>query len=144
MGVTGDKKHDSYATQYFMRKMQQWWTTFHEPVKSLHVHSDNAGSHFKSSKTMNFLSRLPALFMWLVTWSFGCPGHGKGPWDGFGGMLKRVMRRDTIDEKVVLKNSTDVAKYLRDRFECEDWKKKHDIDSNYEINQVAVFEAKLG
>lgn len=27
--------------------------------------------------------------------------------------------RDTIDEKVVLKNSTDVAKYLRDRFECE-------------------------
>jgi hypothetical protein len=24
------------------------------------------------------------------------------PWDGFGGMLKRVMRRDVIDNKVRL------------------------------------------
>ena len=65
------------STQHFIERMQRWWQGFREPVKSLFIHSDNAGSHFKSSKTMNFLSRLPKLFGWPAHWSFGCPGHGK-------------------------------------------------------------------
>jgi hypothetical protein len=153
--VTNDKKHDTYATQYFMSKMQEWWKEFtsanHEDemvlipyILSLHIHSDNAGSHFKSSKTMNFLSRLRGMFGWKVTWSFGCPGHGKGPWDGFGGMLKRVMRRATTDEKVLLKSSADVVAFLRLRFCCEDWQEKHNLESNYTINEIVFFEAKMG
>ena len=104
IGVTNDRKHDSYSTQHFMTAMIQQWLTFHEPVVSLHVHSDNAGSHFKNSRTLNYLSRLKGLFQQLqkVTWSFGCPGHGKGPWDGVGGLMKRVLRSDTINQKVTL------------------------------------------
>ena len=102
IGVTDDRKHDSHNTQHFMTAMIQQWLGFHEPVVSLHVHSDNAGSHFKNSRTLNFLSRLKGLFQQLhkVTWSFGCPGHGKGPWDGIGGLMKRVLRSDTIKQKV--------------------------------------------
>jgi hypothetical protein len=25
---------------------------------------------------------------WTVTWTFGCAGHGKGTWDGLGGIVK--------------------------------------------------------
>jgi hypothetical protein len=82
VGVTGDKKHDSYATQFFMTRQQQWWKdNFNGAVTSVHIHSDNAGQHFKSGKTLNYLSRLLTLLGINVTWSFGCPGHGKGPWD---------------------------------------------------------------
>ena len=104
IGVTNDRKHDSYSTQHFMTGMiQQWLGGFHEPVVSLHVHSDNAGSHFKNSRTLNYLSKLKEMFRQLskVTWSFGCPGHGKGPWDGIGGLMKRVLRSDTINQKVM-------------------------------------------
>ena len=103
IGVTNDRKHDSYSTQHFMTAMIEQWLNFHEPVMSLHVHSDNAGSHFKNSRTLNYLSRLKGLFQQLVkvTWSFGCPGHGKGPWDGLGGLMKRVLRSDTIKQKVL-------------------------------------------
>ena len=77
VGVTGDKKHDSYATQFFMFKMLAWWQdndSFNEVITSIHIHSDNAGSHFKCNKTLNFLSRLKGLLGVPVTWSFGCPG----------------------------------------------------------------------
>ena len=35
-----------------------------------------------------------------LLWSFGCPGHGKGPWDGLGAVLKRALRDNTINNKI--------------------------------------------
>ena len=86
---------------------------------ALHVHSDNAGSHFKSSKTMYFLTTLLALcatwpagpagsvpaaavagvaaMSFRAFWEFGPPGHGKGVWDGLGALVKRAVRQDIID-----------------------------------------------
>ena len=42
----------------------------------------DAAQHFKNSKTMHWLSALLLKFAWITkaTWSFGCPGHGKGVW----------------------------------------------------------------
>jgi hypothetical protein len=153
-GVTNDKKHDSYSTQHFMNVFIDEWLDEHSAtadddplasairhITSLHIHSDNAGSHFKNSKTLNFLSRLFERLGFKVTWSFGCPGHGKGPWDGFGGLMKRVMRRDTIDENVVLLDYVQAAAHLRTRFCTELWQQKHGLDSKYTINKVSVIEA---
>ena len=140
-GVTPDTKHDTYASQCFLKKTLQWWEdhyvkTGKENINSVHIHSDNA-SHFKSRKSMHFLSQIKVLFAWVswVTWSFGCPGHGKGPWDGFGGMLKRVMRRAIIDGGVVMRNGKDVYDFLVRRFCTEEWKRSH---SDYTINQIVV------
>jgi hypothetical protein len=85
-GCTNDKKHDSYATQHFMDKFIDEWMSEHK-ITSIHIHSDNAGSHFKNSRTLNYLSRLHDRMQLLrekdefgyapafqVTWSFGCPG----------------------------------------------------------------------
>ena len=140
-GVTPDTKHDTYASQCFLKKTLQWWednyvNTGKENINSVHIHSDNA-SHFKSRKSMHFLSQIKVLFAWVswVTWSFGCPGHGKGPWDGFGGMLKRVMRRAIIDGGVVMRNGKDVYEFLVKRFCTEEWTRSH---SDYTINQIVV------
>ena len=73
---------------------------------ALHLHSDNAPSHFKCSKTMYFLSKLPErLKSWVsnrpfrVVWEFGPPGHGKGVWDGIGAWMKRTVRQDIVDHR---------------------------------------------
>jgi len=64
--------------------------------------SDNAPQHFHNVKLFNYLSRVPKRFPWVrrVTWSFGCPGHGKGAWDGVAGWLKREVRRAILNEQI--------------------------------------------
>ena len=59
-------------------------------------HSDNA-SHFKSGKMMHYWSKRTTEVDFLQhAWVyFGCPGHGKGPWDGFGATIKQKNGRTT-------------------------------------------------
>ena len=54
------------------------------------MHSDNASQHFKTVKALHWLSHLKERFPWLrtVRWCFGCPGHGKGPWDGISAVMR--------------------------------------------------------
>ena len=51
-------------------------------------HSDNA-THFKSGKMFHYWSNrsTDVDFLKMVWINFGCPGHGKGPWDGFGAVV---------------------------------------------------------
>jgi len=70
VGVTGDKKQDSYATDFFIKKELEWWESKYvkpnvEPVTMLYTHTDNAATHFKSGAQMFFLSCLLTLFAWL-------------------------------------------------------------------------------
>ena len=67
--------------------------------------------------------------------------HGKGPWDGFGGLLKRVMRRDTINNNVVITDYVIPADHLRKRFCTGDCQQKHVFDSRYVINKVTVMDS---
>ena len=103
--VSDDKTHDSHAAQTFTNKTlayldEHYVKTGKETFVALHMHSDNAPSHFKSSKTMYFLTTLVAtLKQWgsavlhrsfRIVWEFGAPGHGKGVWDGIGAWMKRT------------------------------------------------------
>ena len=52
------------------------------------------------------------------------------------------MRADSLYRlQLVLKDYKAVVKYLRDRFEPDDWTEKHNLESNYTINQVAILKA---
>ena len=96
--ISDDKTHDSHAAQTFINKTftyleENFVKPGIEEFVALHIHSDNAPSHFKSSKTMNYLTKLPERlsswaanvpFSFRVFWEFGAPGHGKGVWDGIG------------------------------------------------------------
>jgi hypothetical protein len=93
-------------------------------LTSLFVHSDNAAQHFKSPKSLHWLSKqLESMDFTSVMWDFGPPGHGKvsvhyirnifyksnllrkflqGMYDGLGGILKnwivqRKVSRLTFD-----------------------------------------------
>ena len=47
-------------------------------IRQLSLHSDNAAQHFKSSKSLHWLSKqLADLGFASGLWDFGPPGHGK-------------------------------------------------------------------
>ena len=168
-GVTDDKKHDSFAAQYFiLATLRHLFDTYVqtgvEHISSLLMHSDNAASHFKSSKTMYFLTTIaPTWLLWCNAaldpasatylavrnlhcfWEFGCPGHGKGVWDGLGALIKRTVRQDIIDDrprnKTVLtesgciRNAEEVAEHVKARFCNQEWVDQH---LHKTVNEIVV------
>ena len=49
-------------------------------ITTLCLHSDNAAQHFKSSKSLHWLSKqITDMGFTSVLWDFGPPGHGKVP-----------------------------------------------------------------
>ena len=108
--MSSDGKHDSYSMQHYVDaalvKLKP--TIDEQKMHALLVHSDNAAQHFKSSKSLYYFSNLKKSnkdnddgvlpsrqhvpHFASVVWHFGAPGHGKGVWDGLGGVLKNYIR----------------------------------------------------
>ncbi|KAH8066725.1 hypothetical protein JL721_8088 [Aureococcus anophagefferens] len=111
-----------------------------ERFTKMFVRSDNAASHFKSKYTLRFLSFFKSLYgLAHVVWDFGCPGHGKGPWDGIAGMLKSWLRRTALTHSMdkVDRGPKDCADRLRAHFETNAWRAAHDAPK-YKIKRVVV------
>jgi hypothetical protein len=109
VGVTPDGKHDTYSMRHFItmtvQNLKSNGVFERENFTVLCFHTDNASQHFKSSNSINWLSQqllsdaeIRSLGFRSALWDFGAPGHGKGPWDGIGGMLKQWMLRRVISE----------------------------------------------
>ena len=64
--------------------------------------TDNA-THFKSKEMLQYWStRIDETEFLKIVWvEFGCPGHGKGPWDGLGAMVKTKVSRDLTNGQVL-------------------------------------------
>ena len=64
-------------------------------ITHLHLHSDNAATHFKSTGAMesftSFTTSRGGTLKCKYVWSFGAPGHGKGFFDGMGGVFKNMI-----------------------------------------------------
>ena len=107
--VSDDKSHDSYAMQHFttneLEDLEGYMLENFPAdiptgkIQCLHSKSDNAASHFKSRKSMNYFSRLikdrggPSQCAYV--YSYGAPHHGKGKWDGAGRCMKHKVDQDT-------------------------------------------------
>lgn len=165
MHVSDDKKHDSWAAQFFLNASlkilkERYVDRGVEQFMALHIHSDNASSHFKSAKTMYYMtSLLSTCATWCagmttatgvalafrVFWEFGPPGHGKGVWDGLGALAKRTVRQDIIDDRAdhktiltasgVIKTEQEVAEHLTARFATPEWMQAH---TEKTINEIVV------
>jgi hypothetical protein len=59
-----------------------------ERIRTIDIDSDGAASHFKQRGFIHFITALSVLYDLTITWTFGCAGLGKGPWDGLGGIVK--------------------------------------------------------
>ena len=82
-GVSGDTRHDSYAMRAFVETMlgdlKSRGVLASEKLTVLANHSDNASQHFKSTKSLNWLTNLSSEYGFTAKyWDFGAPGHGKG------------------------------------------------------------------
>ena len=73
----------------------------------------------------------------------GCAGHGKGPWDGIGAMLKQMVRRDILHNKILttsgyITTPSEVAQHLYKRFCTDDWQQSH---TSRKVNEIVVLYA---
>ena len=112
MTFSDDKCHDTYFVQKFFLDLffdnEGWFNKqsnhFKNRFKHLLINSDGAASHFKSKFTLQFICKLKLKLIAngykfnRLTWYFGCPGHGKGTWDGLGGIIKNLLFRMILKE----------------------------------------------
>jgi hypothetical protein len=74
--------------------------------------------------------RRHAKWLKMVWVEFGCPGHGKGPWDGLGAMAKSKVNLDIMHGKErtstgKITSAVLVAQHLRAIFCNKDWDMEH-------------------
>ena len=141
IGVTNEKRHDAATTQHMLNKQFAHWLLQLDKGKfwAWLGHSDNA-SHFKSGPMMHYWSgKLSELDFLKVCWiDFGCPGHGKGPWDGMGAVMKQQLTRDLTNGRILtesgyVRDPKEVAEQLRKRFQTDEWKAAHVDKAIHEI-----------
>ena len=113
------------------------WETFWSWLED----TDNA-THFKSKEMLYYWSQQMSEveFLKIVWVEFGCPGHGKGPWDGLGAMVKTKVTRDLTNGQVLtplgdIDNALEVAQHTRATFCNDAWLREH---SYMEINEMQV------
>lgn len=78
--------------------------------------------------------------MHMIWVKFGCPGHGKGPWDGFGAVVKQRTSNDIKNGTFVSTSgkhlsSIDVAENLERNFCSQKYEEAH---RGHKINRVVV------
>jgi hypothetical protein len=114
------------------QEFEEWYTTLNEQSFWAWIeHSDNA-THFKSKENLHYWSTRveKTRFIRMVWTGFGCPGHGKGPWDGIGAMVKTKLSRDLTNEQVhtpsgSMRSALEAAQHARAVFCSKEWVREH-------------------
>ena len=84
--VSDDKGHDTEFVQRALPFVDKWAKEQDLEFSEHLIRSDGAGSHFKNRFTLRFITDyMKTMRLGRVSWCFGAPGHGKGPWDGLAG-----------------------------------------------------------
>lgn len=94
------------------------------------LHPLLAGQHYKSNKSIYWLTTLINEALtgrpWIrsAAWSFGTPGHGKGPWDGMSGTFKRYIRNisqqrhtQNVDPKDIIRTESGNIRTAKEMYE---------------------------
>ena len=120
-----------------------------EQFSALVAHADNA-THLKSSGNLHYWSHKQdeltlAGFIKKIVAEYGCPGKGKGPWDGLGAAVKTRIRNAIINQIArkakttpsgQITNALEVAQHLRAIFSTPEWLRTH---AHMTINEYVVF-----
>eukprot|EP00731_Ephydatia_muelleri_P033645 Em0034g27a len=80
--------HDSVAVHLFVRKLLEFLTA-KIVVEKVYYFSDGAASQYKNRKNFVNLAFHMEDFKLPAEWHFFATAHGKGPYDGLGGTVKR-------------------------------------------------------
>jgi hypothetical protein len=96
--VFDDRKHDSEFVQHCFKLHWQHMVEQRYALKWHFVWLDGYVPWFKSTKPWYFMSRYPSVTSGCkMMWSFFGNGHGKGPHDGVGAIIKRFIRHKQLN-----------------------------------------------
>jgi hypothetical protein len=115
--ISDDKLHDSYFVQHCL---QLHWDSVVESgfiPRNHWIWSDGCSGQFKSRIPWFFVARYPEVTGGCnCTWSFFGSGHGKGPHDGVGAVLKQYIRTAQLDiNGPKLQCAADIVGFLREK-----------------------------
>jgi hypothetical protein len=134
--VTDDKIHDRHAMQHFTTHELDYLEAYMKVnfpqdipegnIVCLHQHSDNVSTHFKNTGAINYFTTLIGVrggpSKTAFVYSFGAPGHGKGPFDGIGGRWKNKINQamSTAERKKLEFTDTGYSEKVKDVFKALD------------------------
>jgi hypothetical protein len=130
VGVSSDLHHDTHFVQHFMSRLSDHLKERGLEFDIWNINTDGAASHFKNRSTFfslfDFKKHTGAS---EVMWETCAPGHGKGPWDGIGAVIKRLLRRLELLGKI----TTLCARHVFDALMEHESQWKKDISSRYTL-----------
>jgi hypothetical protein len=94
--VSADRSHDTYLVQGIMDDLADHFAARGIIPSSWYFHTDGAPSHYtyKNKFTVQSLFRFKKrVSAHTILWATCAPGHGKGPWDGIGAVVKQLLAR---------------------------------------------------
>lgn len=91
--VSNNLDHQAHAIWGHMKPILQNILSTREHVQTLHIFSDGPTSQYRNRTNIylwikTLLEHFPQIT--TATWTYSEPGHGKGPMDGVGGVLKKT------------------------------------------------------
>jgi hypothetical protein len=115
--ISDDKLHDSYFVQ---NCLQLYWDSVVESgfiPRNHWIWSDGCSGQFKSHVPWFFVARYSEVIGGCnCMWSFIGSGHGKGPHDGAGAVLKQYIQTAQLDVNgPKLQYTADIVRFLREK-----------------------------
>lgn len=141
--VSDSKKHDTHFVRYFLSsillgptgwlKTPERETDLSKRTKRIDIDSDGAASHFKQRGSIRYRTYLSVLYGLTITWTFGCAGHGKGTWNGLGGIVKNKTGHYLKAVDSFISNAYEVHKRIEYLFAGEEAQARYDKMANLRI-----------
>ena len=146
--ISDSKLHDTYFVRYFLTEIllgeRGWLYTqtresgLGERIKTLHICSDGAAAHFKQKGSLHYITGLSVTSALNMTWTFGCPGHGKGTWDGLGGIVKNKTGHYLKAEDKFVSSAKEVFDIIYDLFASSKAQARFDANPSIKIKEWKI------
>ena len=117
--VSDRLKHDVQSVYAFQKKLIE---SLRETIELSHViyFTDGAASQYKNRKNFANLCQHFQDFGVTAEWNFHPSCHGKGPWDGIGGLIKREARLESLrrrQDSPSIENAQDLYEFAKRKFQ---------------------------
>ena len=91
--ISSNLDHEAYAIMAHMEPVFDWTRSIvSKEIEIIHFWSDGPASQYRNNYNIHYMAeKLPKQFPQLQCWfwNYSIAGHGKGPADGVGAVLKR-------------------------------------------------------
>lgn len=146
--VSDSKLHDTYFVRYFLSETllgeSGWLKTqtreegLSQRIRTLHICSDGAAAHFKQRGSLHYITGLSVMSNYNMTWTFGCPGHGKGTWDGLGGIIKNKTGHYLKAEDIFVSSAKEVFDIIYALFASDKAQARFDANPSIKIKEWKI------